>query len=65
MSDEEFFEAFADWKAKVNEIVESEIFIGCDDLEDWGYMEAFEEGISPEEAAEEVLRANIPAYDSF
>lgn len=62
MSDAEFFEA---WKAKVNEIIESEIFVGCDDLEDWDYRLAFEDGMSPEEAADEVLRINIPAYDSF
>lgn len=65
MSDDEFFAAFEEWKAKVNRIIESELFIGCDDLEDWNYMDAFEDGVSPEEAADEVLRINVPAFDSF
>jgi hypothetical protein len=65
MSDDEFFAAFDEWKSKVNRIVLDEIFIELDDLPDWDFMSAFEGEVTPEEAADEILRLNIPAFDSL
>lgn len=65
MSDEEFFAAFEEWKSKVNRIVLDEIFIELDDLPDWDFMSAFEGEVSPEEAADEIIRLNVPAFDAL
>ena len=49
---------FEKWMDKVNFALEDEVGIGISDLADWGYRDAFDDEMPPEEAAAEVLKAN-------
>lgn len=45
------------WLLEVSEIVAREAGVGIDDLEDQPYRDWYEDGLTPVEAAEEVLEA--------
>ena len=49
------------WKAKLNQLLLLSMGVECDDLPDWGYVDAFDEGLSPSEALRE-LREEIVDY---
>lgn len=53
--------SFEQWRAKVNMYVEMYIGLGCDDLPDWDYWYAWNDGMSPSKAASEVVR-NAKSY---
>lgn len=48
-------QTFAQWKAKVNACVIAKAGVFADDLPDMPYYDWFEDGCSPQEAAEMVL----------
>ena len=41
---------FENWMKEVNKIVESKVIVSTDDLPDWHWMDAFEDGSTPKEA---------------
>jgi len=49
--------AYGQWKGAVNAAVVRKIGLDCDDLPDWRYMDAYNEGVSPLRAASAVIRA--------
>ncbi len=49
---------FSVWMGKVDSALQNEVGIGISDLADWGYRDAFDDEMPPEEAAAEVLAAN-------
>jgi len=56
---------FAIWLQALNQAVQRRVLVSYDDLEDWGYWDAYEAGMSPREAAIEMLQDNgwDSAYD--
>lgn len=52
---------FAVWLHTVNRAVQRRVGLSFDDLEDWGYRDAYDAGQSPKEAALEMLEDN--GYD--
>ena len=46
---------FAIWLEAVNHAVQCRTFMSYDDLEDWGYWDAYDAGLFPVEAAEDML----------
>jgi len=48
---------FKAWMAKVDAIVFRKAGVGCDDLPDYCYLDAFEDGSSPNQTACAVIRA--------
>ncbi len=49
---------FAIWLHTVDRAVRRRVLLGIDDLEDWGYRDAYDAGESPAEAAVEMLNDN-------
>lgn len=49
---------FALWMYCVDRQVKRRVHFGCFDLEDWGYFDAYEDGMSPADAAREVIEYN-------
>ena len=47
---------FEQWKSKVNEAVERLVGLSCDDLSDYCYADAWEDGVSPIAAARRAIR---------
>ena len=47
---------FEQWKAKVNVLVVDRCYLTCDDLPDWGYWDAWNDGMTPSSAANKVIR---------
>ena len=47
---------FNTWKARVNKICQREINVGCDDLPDEDYYNAFVEGVTSEYMASHIIR---------
>lgn len=48
--------SFDVWKYQVNKEVESMVGLSCDDLDDYRYMDAWEDGKSPKATARAVIR---------
>lgn len=48
---------FDAWMAKVNAAVVKKCGLSADDLPDWGYFDAFEDGFSPAAAANAAIKA--------
>lgn len=46
---------FALWLQALDQAVQRRIHLRYDDLEDWGYRDAYDEGMTPVEAATEML----------
>lgn len=46
---------FEEWMQKIDEILVRESLLGYADLPDWHYTDAYEDDMSPEEAAKAVL----------
>ncbi len=46
---------FEAWKAKVDKAIERKTGLSADDIEDYGYRDAFESGMTPAEAASEAI----------
>jgi hypothetical protein len=42
---------FEQWKQEVDRAVQSLAGLSADDLEDWGYRDAYDDGMSPKRAA--------------
>jgi len=49
-------QSFEEWKRKVDVSLEVVCGLGCDDLPDWNYWDAWSDGMSPGVAVKEVLR---------
>lgn len=49
------FENFDQWLTAVDIAVARIIGLGIDDLADWHYHDAYDDGVDPQEAAKEVL----------
>ena len=49
---------FQTWMLKVDAVLTATASINSNDLADWGYWDAFDDEMSPEEAAQEVLVEN-------
>lgn len=49
---------FAVWMHAMNKAVQRRVIISFDDLEDWGYADAYDEGMFPSDAALQMLRDN-------
>lgn len=56
---------FAVWLHTLNRAVQRRIIVSFDDLEDWDYWSAYEAGMSPRDAAIQMLADNgyADAYD--
>lgn len=48
---------FAVWLEVLDRAVQRRVHVRYDDLEDWGYRDAYDSGMSPKEAAVEMLAA--------
>lgn len=48
-------QTFEQWMQRVNQILGSTIGLDADDLPDWHYYDAWEDGVPPKEAAREAL----------
>ncbi len=46
---------FENWKAEVNQILENRVGVGCDDLPDFNYADAYDSGQTPKEVGEAVI----------
>ena len=55
MTDAQYDAKFAVWQAQVAKIIKTVTGLDIDDLPDWDYASAFEEGISPRQAALSVI----------
>lgn len=51
-------ELFAVWMHAMNRAVQRRVIMAFDDLEDWDYWSAYEGGMSPKDAAIEMLDDN-------
>lgn len=49
---------FAVWLQALNQSVQRRVLLSYDDLEDWGYWSAYDAGMSPKDAALEMLEDN-------
>jgi len=49
---------FQDWMRRVDAVLNATASVDSNDLADWGYKNAFEDEMPPEEAAQEVLVEN-------
>ncbi len=49
--------SFETWMSKVDAALETACGLGSLDLPDWGYRDAFDDGMSPQTAAKKVLKA--------
>lgn len=47
---------FEQWKKKVDQAINKEASITSDDLPDFSYYDAWEDGLTPGEAAQEALK---------
>ena len=47
--------SFDRWMAKVNQALEDMVGLDSRDLPDWCYRDAFDTGMAPDEAADDVL----------
>lgn len=55
---------FLEWRNAVNRHVRNMTKgMDCDDLPDWDYASAFEAGVSPKQAAKEVIEEAFDLYD--
>jgi hypothetical protein len=48
---------FAEWLIRVDRIVQDQTGLGAEDLPDWNYREAYEQGVPPLTAAKRAIRA--------
>ena len=48
---------FEQWKNEVNRHLINLSGVGCDDIEDWDYWNAYDDGMSPKVAAKKALNA--------
>jgi len=55
-------QSFDDWMKKVNAEIERKCGMGVDDLPDWRYHQAWEDGVSPIRAAASVIAAAKRGY---
>jgi len=46
---------FAIWLQALDQVVRRRVLVRYDDLEDWGYRDAYDSGMSPKDAALEML----------
>ena len=46
---------FKQWKREVNKVVVNRIGMGCNDMPDVSYRDWYDDGMSPEEAADEAV----------
>jgi len=51
------FDGFTAWMAKVNAHMVKYCTMGADDLPDWNYRDAYDDGMSPSQAARSAIRA--------
>lgn len=47
---------FATWLVRVNRLVEDAIGVSIDSLPDWHYRDAFDAGVTPNQAARMVIK---------
>jgi Family of unknown function (DUF5419) len=50
-------QTFEQWKLAVNQAIERKVGMSSDDLPDWGYADAYEDGLSPASAASSAIRS--------
>jgi hypothetical protein len=48
--------SFAQWRGAVNAYVVRRVGLDCDDLPDWRYRDAYDDGMSPSRAASQVVK---------
>lgn len=48
---------FDEWMKQVDSEIEKHFGLSSDDLPDWTYADAFEDGMKPEDAAQEAMSA--------
>jgi len=48
--------SFEEWKKKVDESLLKKCNMACDDLPDWDYWNAWDAGVTPSEAAKQVIK---------
>jgi hypothetical protein len=48
---------YENWKWRVNNAIVKTTGLGADDIDDWDYYSAFQDGMKPETAARKALRA--------
>ncbi len=48
---------FEQWKEQVNRVLEARLGLSADDLPDWDYRSAYDDGILPTVAATRAMRA--------
>lgn len=55
---------FAIWLHALNRVVQRRVMLSFDDLEDWCYRDAYDDGMPPKDAALEMLDANGYDFES-
>jgi hypothetical protein len=50
------YDTFEDWKEAVDDAVEAEVGLSCDDLPDINYRDRYDDGESPEDTAKYAIQ---------